>query len=311
MGWAGPAQPTGPDSAPKVLGRSQPKMDWADLGPTKSDILFWARPGPEGRAGPGPTWSSNNTGGGNYFPPTLLHAERYSFCMQGTKQNATMKGEEELPGAEEAVCRWSVGFAGGAAVEAGGGVVTHGRRFQTTATVSNVQRCYCFFFPTRFQLFLPLPILQSLFLPFPLGFPNGFLCFGSLSLNPIPFFFFLLFLSSLRSLLSGLSPPSSRSISQRSWVLFIEPRAWLFLMGSSRLVGHWARLPRFGSTRFSSRSVVGQCVRSVGSRRERDRQNSNKSPFFPSSPLQCSGGKKKEEQCHSKRHRSALSFFFF
>jgi hypothetical protein len=155
MGWAGPAQPTGPDSAPKVLGRSQPKMDWADLGPTKSDILFWARPGPEGRAGPGPTWPSNNTGGGNYFPPTLLHAERYSFCMQGTKQNATMKGEEELPGAEEAVCRWSVGFAGGAAVEAGGGVVAHGGRFQTTATVSNVRRCYCFFF------FYPFPAFPS------------------------------------------------------------------------------------------------------------------------------------------------------
>jgi hypothetical protein len=55
-------------------------------------------------------------------------------------------------------------------------------------------------------------------------------------------------------------------------------------------------------------SVVGQCVWSVGSRRERARQNSNKSLFFPSSPLQCSGGKKKEEQCHSKRHRSAPFF---
>jgi hypothetical protein len=35
-----------------------------------------------------------------------------------------MKGEEELPGVEEVGCRWSVGFAGGAAVEAGGGVRT-------------------------------------------------------------------------------------------------------------------------------------------------------------------------------------------
>jgi hypothetical protein len=40
-------------------------------------------------------------------------------------------------------------------------------------------------------------------------------------------------------------------------------------------------------------------------------KNSNKSPFFPSSPLQCLGGKKKEEQCRSKRHRSAPSLFFF
>jgi len=53
--------------------------------------------------------------------------------MQGKKnnQNANYEGEEELPGAEEAVRCWSVGFAGGAAVEAGGGVVAHGRRLQT------------------------------------------------------------------------------------------------------------------------------------------------------------------------------------
>ena len=65
MGWAGPAQPTGPDSAPNVLGRFRPKMDWADLGPKKTIILFWARPGPEDRAGPGPAWPKLKTGGGN------------------------------------------------------------------------------------------------------------------------------------------------------------------------------------------------------------------------------------------------------
>ena len=61
---AGPAQTIGPDSAPKVLGRFRPKMDWADLGP-KNNILFWARPGPEDWAGPGPAWPSNKTGEGN------------------------------------------------------------------------------------------------------------------------------------------------------------------------------------------------------------------------------------------------------
>ena len=40
MGWAGPAQPTGPGSAQNW---------WADFGPKR---LFWARPGPEDRAGP-------------------------------------------------------------------------------------------------------------------------------------------------------------------------------------------------------------------------------------------------------------------
>jgi hypothetical protein len=47
MGWAGPAQPTGPDSAqncwadfgPKLLGRFRPKMDWADLGPKEKYSL--------------------------------------------------------------------------------------------------------------------------------------------------------------------------------------------------------------------------------------------------------------------------------
>ena len=174
MGWAGPAQPTGPDSAPKVLGRSRPKMDWADLGPTKSDMLFWARPGPEGRAGPGPAWPSNKTGrGGIVPPPTLLHAERYSFCMQGTKQNATMKGEEELPGAEEAVRRWSVGFAGGAAA----------------ALFSFLPFASVWFFS---QLFVLLCVQWS-----PLSIvPSLSHCFPSSSLSA-PFFFSLVLFSSV------------------------------------------------------------------------------------------------------------------
>ena len=62
----------------------------------------------------------------------------------------------------------------------------------------------------------------------------------------------------------------------------------------------------------SARWVVGHCVRSVGSRRESGRQkNSNKSFPFSFFPAACSGGKKKDEQCRSKRHRSALSFFSF
>jgi len=168
-------------------------------------------------------------------------------------------------------------------------------------------------FSSSFQLFLPLPTFWASFL------------FSSLpSLLSVCFFFCFFFVfSPLGSLFFRVSllllfsllpfPLSPVPFSQRSWVLFIEPRAWLFLMGSSRLVGHWARLPRFGSTRFSGRCVVGQCVRSVGSRRERDRKKFKQKPLFPSSPLQCLGGKKKEEQCRSKRHRSAplFSLFFF
>ena len=75
MGWAGPAQPTGPDSAQKC---------WADFGP-KNNILIWARPGPEGRSGPGSAWPRPKRVGGINFPPPL-HAERYSFCMRGRKK---------------------------------------------------------------------------------------------------------------------------------------------------------------------------------------------------------------------------------
>lgn len=123
-------------------------------------------------------------------------------------------------------------------------------------------------------------------------------CFKLLSLSVSKSFsprsLFFLFSSVFR-------PPSPSS--QRSWVLFIEPRAWLFtvLMGSSRLVGHWARLPRFGpSPGFpaSAQRVVGHCVRSVGSRREREpgKKFKQKAPFFFSSPLHVRG-KKKGEQC--------------
>ena len=77
-------------------------------------------------------WPNNKTNKGNYFPPTLLHAERYSFCIQeGTwpsKENN--EGEEGLPGAEEAVPCWSDCFSSVAVVEAGGGVVAHGRWLQ-------------------------------------------------------------------------------------------------------------------------------------------------------------------------------------
>ena len=115
MGWADPAQPAGPDSA---------QWCWADFGPKwigpisaqKTDILFWARPGPEGRAGPGSAWPINKTSwartslaqhkkptGGiiSPHPPAcrtnVLHAEGNA----GHGNN--MRGKESLPGAEEAV----------------------------------------------------------------------------------------------------------------------------------------------------------------------------------------------------------------
>jgi hypothetical protein len=55
----------------------------------------------------------------------------HSACKREKAANANNEGEEELPGAEEAVRCWSGCFAGGAAVEAGGGVMAHGLRLQT------------------------------------------------------------------------------------------------------------------------------------------------------------------------------------
>ena len=79
MGWAG--------LSPKLLGRFRPKMDWADLGPKKLNIIFWARPGPEDRAGPGSAWPKPKRGGGNYFPP---HP-----CMQNATRSACGEGNEK------------------------------------------------------------------------------------------------------------------------------------------------------------------------------------------------------------------------
>ena len=77
MGWAGPAQPTGPDSAPNVLGRFRPKMDWADIGP-KTSIPFWARP-------------SNKTGGGELFPPRSCMQNAIRSACRGKEKNKTQE----------------------------------------------------------------------------------------------------------------------------------------------------------------------------------------------------------------------------
>jgi len=111
VGWAGPAQLTGLDSAQK---RGGPISAHQGFGPisTQQSLIFpsgpglaqtaglgqsqfgprthqkWARTSLPQRkepisAGPEPAWPSigKSTSGGNYFPPILLHAER-TFCMQ-------------------------------------------------------------------------------------------------------------------------------------------------------------------------------------------------------------------------------------
>jgi len=82
------------------------------------------------------------------------------------------------------------------------------------------------------------------------------------------FFFSLFLLSPSFYLFLSLSSVFSFSPSPRlfpssmllCWFLFIEPSEWLCtaLIGSSRSVGHWARLPRLGPPpRFSGKCAVG------------------------------------------------------
>ena len=96
MGWAGPAQPTGPDSAQNC---------WADLGPkwvgpisaqNKKHIIFWARPGPEDRAGPGSAWPKPKRGGGELFSPhpCMQNATRSACRERNEKINAREKGKK-------------------------------------------------------------------------------------------------------------------------------------------------------------------------------------------------------------------------
>jgi hypothetical protein len=84
-----------------------------------------------------------------------------------------MHGKKSLPGAEEAVSCWSDCFAGGAVMEAGGGVVAHGRRLPAEATVSSggatvlfsgfpLSSRFVFNFPTPFQAFPSFPIFRFL-----------------------------------------------------------------------------------------------------------------------------------------------------
>jgi len=95
MGWAGPAQPTGPDSAqncwadfgPKLLGRSRPKK-------TKSSLLGQTRPRRQGWARI--RLAQAQTGGGELFSPhpCMQNATR-SACREGKeKENARMRGKK-------------------------------------------------------------------------------------------------------------------------------------------------------------------------------------------------------------------------
>jgi len=81
-----------------------------------------------GQNQPGPKKKQN---GGELFSPSHPPACRTNIVLHAgetyTENEVKVEGKEELPGMEEAVPCWSGCFAGTAVVEAGGGVVAHGR----------------------------------------------------------------------------------------------------------------------------------------------------------------------------------------
>jgi hypothetical protein len=146
-----------------------------------------------------------------------------------------VEGHEEVPGAEEAVTCWSGCFAGGSAVEAGGGVVAHGRQLQAAVLLFQAVEREIPALPFS-SVFFPLLRLRFLFFLFlfmcvffnsrssscfgivPLPYLSQSLSFISHSPSPLfpasPFSFFSFFLSlsflffsfsSLRSLFFSLS----------------------------------------------------------------------------------------------------------
>jgi len=94
-----------------------------------------------------------------------------------------MRGNESLPGAEEAVPCWSDCVAGGAVVEAGGCVVAHGRRLQATALLFQAaerERVFLFHSPLVFSFFFLCfvyqrsPLSSRFCFVFVSNFPPGF-----------------------------------------------------------------------------------------------------------------------------------------
>ena len=300
MGWAG--------LSPKLLGRFRPKMDWADLDPKKLNLLFWARPGPEDRAGPGSAWPKPKTGGGNYFPPTpacrtllVLHAEK-----EKKKINARMRGKKSYLARRRR--RWLAAFL---AVLWWRSVVVS----LLTGGGSKQRRCCLKRRREGFFLF-PSPLFPSLFFFF-FGFLSPCFPFFRFSLLPLPFLSLSVFFPFSSPLLCfsrfffSPSVPFSPLIAAVLAVIYRAKGVAFFSWGAAG----WSAIGRDCQGSAPLGFLAGAWSASVFGRWAPGERGTGKKfkqkPLFPSSPLQCSGGKKKEEQCHSKRHRSALSFSFF
>jgi len=227
MGWAGPAQPTGPDSAPKLLGRFRPKMDWADLGP-KNNIFFWARPGPEYRAGPDsahkaglgqdPPGPDQNGRGELISPHPCMQNAIRSACREGKTNKNQNRGEEELPGAEVVVALVLLLLLEAVLVL----VLLEAEAVDSrTAAVALLLAAEREFLPPPLS-FVSFPFLLLLWF----SFPPLFLSFGSLFfLSPFSLFRFFSFSSPLLCFFPFLSPRLFSSSLRSAAVLVVIYRA--------------------------------------------------------------------------------------
>jgi len=316
MGWAGPAQPTGPDSAPNVLGRFRPKMYWADLGPKK--LLSSSGPDPAQKTGLGqdPPGPAIKTGGGNYFPPTpacrtlfVLHAEKKR------KINAGNEGEEELPGAEEVVALVLLLLLEAVLVLVLLEVEAVDSRTAAVALLLVAERevlpppLSSVSFPFRF-----LPFLLLLWFSFPLFsflsvLPSSSplsLSFGFFVLLPSPLFFSVFFPPVYSLLLLSLL---------LCCLLFIEPSEWLFVVEhgeqpAGRPLGATAKARPPSSVFWQVRGGWSAIVSGRWAPGERVAgKNSKKSFPFSFFPAACSGGRRKMNSV--VQNDTVLLFFFF
>ena len=207
--------------------------------------------------------------------------------------------------------------SGGSVVEAGSGVAAPWRRLQAAALLSQAAErgilplsFSSVSFPFLLLLWFSFPLFSLLSVLFFLS-PFSLFCFFSFSsLSPLFFSFSPSFPSSV--LFSPFFLCFSSFFSQRSWPLFIEAKGAVFY--SSRGEQPAGRpLGAAAEVRWVVRGGWSAIVfgRWTPGKREGPAKISKKSTIFPFFLAACSGGKKKDEQCRSKRHCSALFPFFF
>jgi len=298
-------------------------MDWANFSP--KNLISPSGPGSAQKAGlgqdsPGP---ATKTGGGNYFPPTpacrtlfVLHAEKEkkNKTQEWGRRRVTWRGG----GGASLVCRLRWRCCGGGRWRCQAALWFQ-QQLQAVLLSPTVQRRSSRFLadllfshvPSRFLAFLPLSV------GFSVSLSSISVDFLSYSLSSV--FFFFRVLSLFFSLFFRFSPLFR-------FLLFPPPVPFSAFLGSiyrakgvafycshgeqpaGRPLGATAKVrlsPVFWQVR-------GRPVCSVGGLQAREGPAKFKQkPLFSFFPAAMFGGKKKEEQCRSKRHRSALSFFSF